>query len=186
MIYEEGLLFLQYFPLPPGPVPKPSPKGAYGKVRLQFSGTIFDNLDDLCPRGPTTSQLPLSFEVLRQIHGFVLYRNVILQQFSDPTILEIPGLRDRAYIFVDKVSGNGNVTSAARAWLNGVSHTCITLGLPEMTWFRSLWNFRHTQDYYVPFGFIFLHQRFPCYGEKTSPNLMIQTKAEGYTLNVAL
>lgn len=52
------------------------------------------------------SVLPLSFEQLQVASGFVLYQAQINFVTSDPALLSAPGLRDRAYIYVDKV---GNI-----------------------------------------------------------------------------
>ncbi|XP_055354556.1 beta-galactosidase-like [Paramacrobiotus metropolitanus] len=92
----------KYFPLPPGPVPQPSPKGAYGPVQLSYVGNVFNVLEQLCPEGPVYSQYPMSFEMLKQGHGFILYRNVITKKFRDPAKLSIPVVEDRAYFFVDQ------------------------------------------------------------------------------------
>ncbi|OWA53392.1 Beta-galactosidase [Hypsibius exemplaris] len=93
----------RYFPLPPGPVPQPSKKGAYGSVQLRFAGSVYDNLKSLCPGGPIYSTLPMTFEILKHGHGFVLYRSYISQTFRDPTVLSIPGLHDRAIVLIDQV-----------------------------------------------------------------------------------
>ncbi|OWA50335.1 Beta-galactosidase [Hypsibius exemplaris] len=98
-----------YWPLPPGPAPVPSAKGAYGKVQLSYAGSLFDNLKALRPEGPIRSAYPLSFEVLEHPYGFVLYRTVVQGRFRDPAKLSIagipgftPGLRDRGIVFVDQ------------------------------------------------------------------------------------
>jgi hypothetical protein len=44
---------------------------------------------------------PLTFEAMGVAHGFVLYETMINETFSDPAKLEIPGIRDRGYVFVD-------------------------------------------------------------------------------------
>ena len=93
----------QYVPLPPGPAPKPSPKGEYGEVPMSFVGSLFDHLKDLTPKGPVKSVFPLSFEILKQAYGFVLYRTTIPERFRDPAKLSIPGLKDRGIVFVNQV-----------------------------------------------------------------------------------
>ena len=65
-------------------------------------GSFYHNLAKLCPDGPINSTYPLSFEMLEQAYGFVLYRTIIKHSTKDPSVLSIIGLHDRAYIFVDK------------------------------------------------------------------------------------
>ncbi|XP_055334428.1 beta-galactosidase-like [Paramacrobiotus metropolitanus] len=100
--YQFRQLVGKYSPLPPGPVPQPSPKAAYGKVQMSFAGTVFDNLKQLCPDGPVVSPTPLSFELLEHGYGFVLYRTVVKERHRDPAILNVPNLADRAIVFVDQ------------------------------------------------------------------------------------
>jgi hypothetical protein len=52
---------------------------------------------------PIPSQFPLTFEQLKQGNGFVLYSTNISVHPSDPAVLEINGLADRAQVFVDSV-----------------------------------------------------------------------------------
>jgi hypothetical protein len=47
--------------------------------------------------------LPLSFEDLKISSGFVLYETTVGFMTSDPTLLSAEGLRDRAYVYVDRV-----------------------------------------------------------------------------------
>jgi hypothetical protein len=44
----------------------------------------------------------LSFEVLNQDRGFVLYENLINKIYSDPAVLSIATLNDRGYVFVNQ------------------------------------------------------------------------------------
>ncbi len=52
---------------------------------------------------PIPSQFPLTFEQLKQRNGFVLYSTNISIHPSDPAVLQISGLADRAQVFVDSV-----------------------------------------------------------------------------------
>ncbi len=52
---------------------------------------------------PIPSLFPLTFEQLKQRNGFVLYSTNISIHPSDPAVLEINGLADRAQVFVDSV-----------------------------------------------------------------------------------
>ena len=47
-------------------------------------------------------QYPLSFEVLNQDRGFVLYENLINKIYTDPAVLSIATLNDRGYVFVNQ------------------------------------------------------------------------------------
>jgi hypothetical protein len=66
-------------------------------------GTLFDLLDNGLLEDPVVSLYPQSFEELEQSHGFVLYSTNITFNPSDPAVLEIKGLADRAQVFVDLV-----------------------------------------------------------------------------------
>ncbi len=52
---------------------------------------------------PISSPSPQTFEELKIGHGFVLYSTTIKENTSDPVVLSVPHLRDRAQVFVDKV-----------------------------------------------------------------------------------
>ena len=47
---------------------------------------------------------PGSFESLKVGSGFVLYETVVDKMVTDPAVLSVPELKDRAYVFVNKVS----------------------------------------------------------------------------------
>ena len=46
---------------------------------------------------------PLSFEELKTGAGFVLYSTRVDFKTTDPVLLSIPELKDRAYVYVNKV-----------------------------------------------------------------------------------
>ena len=48
------------------------------------------------------SRWPQTFEALGQRSGFVLYQTTIKDHFTDPALLEIKGLHDRGYIYIDE------------------------------------------------------------------------------------
>ena len=126
--YRKLILFvlLQYLPLPDFPVPLPNPKASYGHVHLHYvanlwyvhlkkiillSATIVANpyplRDMLSTRLVGTalrSNYPQTFEALGQAHGYVLYCTQLHGHFPDPALLEMKGLADRAYIYIDMVS----------------------------------------------------------------------------------
>ena len=54
-------------------------------------------------RDPVKSKFPMTFEALGQSQGFVLYCTRIHGHYSDPALLELKGLADRAYVYLDKV-----------------------------------------------------------------------------------
>lgn len=97
-------IFVQYLPLPDYPVPPASTKRAYGHVHLRHVADLWDLLSTpLLAGSPERSIQPMTFEALGQAHGYVLYCTTLIGQFSDPTLLELKGLADRAYVYVNKV-----------------------------------------------------------------------------------
>ena len=63
-----------------------------------------DLYDIISGQIPIRSQMPLSFEELRIRNGFVVYSTNITFRPSDPAVLTVSGLADRAQVFVDGVS----------------------------------------------------------------------------------
>ncbi|KAM8806944.1 beta-galactosidase-1-like protein [Eudromia elegans] len=88
--------------LPVGPMPPASPKHAYGRVALQKYADLLDVLDVLCPSGPIQSQFPLTFEAIKQAHGFVLYRTHLPRDVPAPATLSAPphSVCDRGYVML--------------------------------------------------------------------------------------
>merc|ERR1712113_1174914 len=76
-------------------------KGAYGKVKISFVSNLFDAVG-VISRGEHTSELPKTFEMLDQSYGFMIYSTEIPKLFTDPALLEVAGLRDRGYVFLDE------------------------------------------------------------------------------------
>uniref|UniRef100_A0AC11BJT1 Galactosidase beta 1 like n=1 Tax=Ovis aries TaxID=9940 RepID=A0AC11BJT1_SHEEP len=91
--------------VPLGPLPPPSPKMTLGPLTLHLDGNLLDFLDFLCPQGPIHSVLPMTFEAVNQVHGYMLYRTYLTDTVSEPTQLWVPnnGVHDRAYVMVDGV-----------------------------------------------------------------------------------
>uniref|UniRef100_A0A8C0Z6C6 Galactosidase beta 1 like n=1 Tax=Canis lupus familiaris TaxID=9615 RepID=A0A8C0Z6C6_CANLF len=91
--------------IPLGPLPPPSPKMMLGPLTLHLDGDLLAFLDFLCPQGPIHSILPLSFEAVKQDHGFMLYRTFLPHPIPEPTQFWVPnnGVHDRAYVMVDGV-----------------------------------------------------------------------------------
>jgi beta-galactosidase len=86
----------KYLPLSQLPVPVPAPKMKLDPISLR-------KIDNYHGQDTVQSQFPLTFEELSVRHGFVLYSTVINVQPSDPAVLSIPGLKDRAHVYVDSV-----------------------------------------------------------------------------------
>jgi beta-galactosidase len=78
-------------------VPKNSPKMQSPVIHLHGIASIFDLLAE-----PISSSIPQTFEELKIAHGFVLYSTTIKNDTSDPVVLTVPHLRDRAQVFIDK------------------------------------------------------------------------------------
>ncbi|NXB18645.1 BGAL galactosidase, partial [Rhagologus leucostigma] len=94
----------KFQPLPVGPMPPATPKYAYGWVALRKYAELLDVLDVLCPSGPIQSQFPLTFEALKQAHGFVVYHTQLPWDVLDPATLGAPPhtICDRGYVMLQK------------------------------------------------------------------------------------
>ena len=90
----------KYLPLPAGKPPVAKPKMKIDPIKLQFIQDIFEFTTQY--RNKTKNSVtPMTFEVLNQPNGFVMYQTVVTVQPTDPVRLCIPGLRDRALIYID-------------------------------------------------------------------------------------
>ena len=97
----------KYLPVPDDiPKPEPSPKKSYGSVDMScFIGDIFSFVNEFSGT-PLNSTDTKSFESLSQPNGFLLYSTKVTNHPSDPVLLRIPGLKDRAHVFVnDRLQG---------------------------------------------------------------------------------
>jgi beta-galactosidase len=87
--------------LPSLPVPTVAPKMELPAIHMKPIATIFDyqfSSDSVLSHNPQT------FEELKLGHGFVLYSHLITENMtSDPLVLHIDKIADRAQVFVDKV-----------------------------------------------------------------------------------
>ncbi|XP_058695272.1 beta-galactosidase-1-like protein isoform X2 [Poecile atricapillus] len=65
---------------------------------------LLDVLDVLCPSGPIQSQFPLTFEAVKQAHGFVVYHTQLPWDVPDPAMLGAPphSICDRGYVMLQK------------------------------------------------------------------------------------
>jgi hypothetical protein len=65
---------------------------------------LLDVVPILSPTGPVEAMLPLTMEQLGQNYGFVLYETQISAKFNQSNVtISIPGIRDRAIIYVGEV-----------------------------------------------------------------------------------
>ncbi|NWH59717.1 BGAL galactosidase, partial [Geococcyx californianus] len=120
----------KFQPLPVGPMPPATPKYAYDRVTLRKVSAcpkgcaalswhcpaaphpclslqyadLLDVLDVLCHSGPIQSQFPLTFEAIKQAHGFVVYRTQLPRNILDPATLSAPShaVCDRGYVMLQK------------------------------------------------------------------------------------
>ena len=96
----------KYLKVPDIPINATADKGDYGNVMLSPLSTIFDPLFIFDPKFESVkieSQYPLSFEALGQSHGLVIYETEITEIFTDPALLEINGIRDRGYVYINGI-----------------------------------------------------------------------------------
>ncbi|NWH80843.1 BGAL galactosidase, partial [Piaya cayana] len=120
----------KFQPLPVGPMPPATPKYAYGWVALQKVSAcskgcaapawhypvtlhlplslqyadLLDVLDVLCPSRPIQSQFPVTFEAIKQAHGFVVYRTQLPRDLLNPATLGASphSICDRGYVMLQK------------------------------------------------------------------------------------
>ncbi|XP_017111219.1 beta-galactosidase [Drosophila elegans] len=95
-------IIARYLPLPNQPVPGPVPKRAYGTVRLiSCCSLLSPDARNRLSTGFVQSVKPKSFEALGQYSGLVLYETWLPSFQRDPSILNVPGVADRGYVYVD-------------------------------------------------------------------------------------
>ncbi|XP_016961179.1 beta-galactosidase [Drosophila biarmipes] len=95
-------IIARYLPLPDQPVPAPVPKRSYGTVRLTSCCSLLSpEARARLSTGFVQATKPKSFEALGQYSGLVLYETWLPSFQRDPSILNVPGVADRGYVYVD-------------------------------------------------------------------------------------
>lgn len=75
-----------------------------GAVRLQAANILSSNVSRRhMGTPPVYSRSPMTFEALNQYSGLILYEANLPVFVRDPSTLKIDKIRDRAYVYVDKV-----------------------------------------------------------------------------------
>ena len=93
---------LEYLPDPGIPVPKTASKASYGRVDMRcFLMDIFEFVDRFST-DPKTHSRPQTFEAMSQASGFLMYETTVPVQPSDPAVLQVNGLKDRAIVYVNQ------------------------------------------------------------------------------------
>lgn len=75
-----------------------SPKGVYGRVKLDRTASLFDNLDAIGKR--THAAAPLTMEEIGQDFGYILYSTTLFGPFEEQELL-FGEIHDRAHIFLN-------------------------------------------------------------------------------------
>lgn len=93
----------EYLPLPAGPLPVALPKMALGAVILRpVEGLLTRRGRDALGAPALQAARPQTFEALDQYSGFVLYETLLPKLTSDPALLVVTELHDRATVYVDQ------------------------------------------------------------------------------------
>ncbi|XP_068102079.1 beta-galactosidase-1-like protein isoform X2 [Hyperolius riggenbachi] len=119
----------KFQPVPEGPFPPPTQKYYYGLVSVNKVAALVDVLDIFSKGDPFVTQDPISFEDVKQVFGFVLYRTRMPAEIPVLTPLSAPfnGVHDRAYVsvggrFYGVLERDGipevNVTGSTGEWLD--------------------------------------------------------------------
>ncbi|UJR28384.1 hypothetical protein I4U23_009625 [Adineta vaga] len=100
----------KYLPLPSTPIPGNNTKKAYGSVQLTFKQSLLSYIKTNSPHCET-SMYPKRFEELGQNQAFVVYSTVLSNPEVQGKILDLSGIRDRAYVLL----GEKSIGTAYRA-----------------------------------------------------------------------
>ena len=92
----------KYVSIPQIDVNSTSPKGDYGEVKM-FKMPIHPDVIRSTSNSRVQTNFPLTFEAFGQDSGLVLYETTVKFLTPDPTKLEILGIHDRGYIFINGI-----------------------------------------------------------------------------------
>lgn len=99
----------RYLPLSNISLPVPEEKMSLDTVKLNPISVILSAIARRHLGSPAVIKtLPITFEELNQNSGFILYETSLPQFKADPSTLKVDKLRDRAYVYVDRVN-NANL-----------------------------------------------------------------------------
>lgn len=94
----------RYLPLPNISLPVPEEKMSLDAVQLNPISVILSAIARRhLASPPIIKMLPITFEELNQNSGFILYETSLPHFKTDPSLLKVDKLRDRAYVYVDRV-----------------------------------------------------------------------------------
>ena len=92
----------KYVSIPQIDVNSTSPKGDYGEVKM-FKMPIHPDVIRSTSNSRVQTNFPLTFEAFGQDSGLVLYETTVKFLTPDPTKLEILGIHDRGYIYINGI-----------------------------------------------------------------------------------
>jgi len=90
----------KYEPLPAMEAPTNSSKAAYGQVAVFLDADVFSSVENN-NWNHTQGESPLSFEALGFDQGLVIYKTTVTADTTDPALLSVADVHDRAYIYLD-------------------------------------------------------------------------------------
>ncbi|XP_029832016.3 beta-galactosidase-like [Ixodes scapularis] len=102
LYYKIRNITSKYLPLPPGKPPVPAPKLNEGTVELRVGCSLKEMLEFFRQNASlvnATSLYPMSFEKVGQDFGYVVYTTTIDFQPASPSVLAVPGISDRGYLY---------------------------------------------------------------------------------------
>jgi len=89
----------KYHPLPDMTAPTNSSKAAYGTVEVMVERNLFEVAKNWTSVESTD---PTSFEKLKYDNGLVIYELTLQHNTTDPSLLSVGAINDRAYVYLDQ------------------------------------------------------------------------------------
>lgn len=92
----------KYLPLPDAPLARPAHKLKPRDVQMTCGPSLEELMDYFRKRGMlknATSKYPMTFEELGQDYGYVVYTMAVGFRPKSPSVLRVPGIRDRGYVY---------------------------------------------------------------------------------------